>query len=319
MSYDLYLHRRDNAGPLTQKEFQSYFEGRPHFTVKGTLASYENEKTGVYFTFEYSDGKDPDADNSTASREHIHFNLNYYRPHVFGLGAERVLTPLMEALDLVVSDPQTEGMGEGEYTPEGFLRGWNAGNRFAHQAYLALEQQGEKIIGHQHVLPAKTLRACWEWTYGIDALSDRVHDDDIDVFIPRVMFVLCDGTLQTLCVWPQLIPTALPEVDQVLVMRDQLPPPFANGVDTANAVVPWQEVRKAASGFELVPGEGTSGLQYVLMDYGSAEEAPAELVNFVRALPAFGGQLEGIAIDQILDEELVRECTPGAAERNENE
>jgi hypothetical protein len=319
MSYDLYLHRRESAGPLKKKEFQSYFKDRPRFTVKGTHAGYENEKTGVYFTFEYSDGKDADASELKASREHIHFNLNYYRSHVFGLEAERILTPLVEALDLVVSDPQTEGIGESKYTPEGFLRGWNAGNRFGHQACLALEQRGEKLIGQQHVLPAKKLRACWEWTYGIDALYDRVHADEIDVFIPQVMFALCDGALQTLCVWPQLIPTALPAVDRVLVLRDELPPRLAKGVDTANAVVPWQEVRKAASGFELVSGKGTPGLKYVLMDYGSTETAPAELVGFVRALPAFGGKLQRVTTDQILDEELVRECAPGAAERKEKE
>jgi hypothetical protein len=312
MSYDLYLYRRESAGPL-KKGFQSYFKGRPHFTIKGTHAGYENKKTGVYFTFDYSDGKDADADDPMAGREYIHFNLNYYRSHVFGLEAERVLTPLVEALNLTVSDPQNEGMGEGEYTPEGFLRGWNAGNRFGHQAMLAFEQRGEKMLGQQHVLPAKTLRACWEWTYGIDALYDSLHADEIDVFVPQVMFVLCDGVLQTLCVWPQLIPTALPAVDRVLVMRDQLPPRLANGVDTAKAVVAWQEVRKAASGFKLVSGKRTPGLQYVLMDYGSAEAATAELVGFVRALPAFGGELQGIATDQILDEELVRECASGGS------
>jgi hypothetical protein len=89
-------------------------------------------------------------------------------------------------------------------------------------------------------------------------------------------------------------------------MRDELPARFANGVDTAKAVVPWQDVRKAASAFEVVSGEGNSGLPYVLMDYGSAEQAPAELINFVRGLPAFGGKLQGIATDQILDEELMR-------------
>src|SRR5262249_34432397 len=148
---------------------------RPNFTVEDDQAAYQNEKTGVYFTFDYYDGKDAEADDPNAGREHIHFNLNYYRPHTFGLEAERVLTPLVEELDLVVSDPQNEGMGDGEYTPEGFLRGWNSGNRFGHQAYLSLAQKGEKIVGHNHVLPTKTLRACWEWTYGIEDLYDDLH------------------------------------------------------------------------------------------------------------------------------------------------
>jgi hypothetical protein len=311
MSYDLYLYRRPAAKALKKKEFQTYFKDRPNFTVKGTTAGYENEKTGVYFSFNYSDGKGAEADDEIGCRAHVHFNLNYFRSHVFGLEAERVLTPFVEALDLIVSDPQTEGMGDGDYTPEGFLRGWNAGNRFAHGAMLSLQDKGETLLGGQHTLPAKTLRACWEWTFGIDDLYERVQDDNIDVFIPRVMYALCDGALRTFCVWPQLIPTALPAVDVVLVMRNELPQ-GAQGGETGNAVVAWNDVRKAASKFKLVPGKATAGLQYVLMDYGTAEEAPPELVSFVRDLPAFAGQLQGISLDRILDDELVRAAAPGA-------
>jgi hypothetical protein len=96
MSYDLYLYRREGAPRLKKKGFQSYFKDRPHFTVKGSHAGYENEKTGVYFNFDYGDGKDADASESEAGREHIYFNLNYFRPHVFGLEAERALTSLVE-------------------------------------------------------------------------------------------------------------------------------------------------------------------------------------------------------------------------------
>ena len=261
----------------------------------------------MYFTIHYSDGKGSEAH---PGRECLHFNLNYFRSHVFGLEAESPLTRLVRDLDLVVSDPQTEGMGDGEYTPDGFLRGWNAGNRFAHQAMLSLKGQGEQLLTQRHVLPAAVRRAAWEWTYCIDRLYDDLHDDDIDVFIPQVMYVQCDGTLRTVCVWPQLIPTALPAVDRVLVMRNELPPQFAGGVNTANALVPWADVRETAMDFELVPADGT-GLDYVLMDYGTAEEAPDELVELVRGLPSFGGKLQGVPADQILDEELVRECATG--------
>lgn len=306
MSYDLYLYRRPGAKPLKKKGFQAAFKGRPRCTVDGTQAGYQNDMTGVYFSFYYSSGKDAED-----GREHIHFNLNYLRSHVFGLEAEPVLTQVVADLDLVVSDPQNEGMGDGEYTPDGFLRGWSAGNRFGHQAMLSLEQRGEQLLGQRHVLPAATRRAAWEWTYGIDALYDDFRDDDIDVFVPQVMFVLCDGTLRTLCVWPQLIPTALPAVDLVLVMRNELPSRFAAGVDPANAIVPWADVRTAASAFEVVPGKGAGGLEYLLMDYGDAEQAPSELVELVRGSPAFGGAVKGVAADQILDEELVRECAAG--------
>jgi hypothetical protein len=307
MSYDLYLFRRENAPPLKAKGFRAAFKGRPLFTVEGTRAGYHNEKTGVYFTIHYSDGKDSEAH---PGRECLHFNLNYFRSHVFGLEAEPPLSRLVRDLDLTVSDPQNEGMGDGEYTPDGFLRGWNAGNRFAHQAMLSLEGQGEQLLTQRHVLPAAVRRAAWEWTYRIDRLYDDLHDDDLDVFIPQVMYVRCDGTLRTACVWPQLIPTALPAVDRVLVMRTELPPRFAEGVDTRHALVSWEEVRAAAEEFEVVPADGT-GLDYLLLDYGTAEEAPDGLVELVRRSPAFGGTLQGVPADQILDEELVRECAAG--------
>src|SRR5262245_51012028 len=138
MSNDLYLYRREGAAPLKKKGFNAYFEGRPHFTLNENQAFYKNEKTGIYFSVYYSDGKGCAAEDPNAGREHLHFNMNYFRPHVFGLEAEPVLTALVKDLDLAISDPQNEGMGDGEYTPEGFLRGWNAGNRFGHQTYLSL-------------------------------------------------------------------------------------------------------------------------------------------------------------------------------------
>jgi hypothetical protein len=312
MSYDLYLYRRDGAAPLKKKGFTSYFKGRPHFKINKDQALYENDKTGVYFSFDYSDGKGGgDPEDPNAGREHLYFNMNYFRPHVFGLEAEPVLTAVVKDLDLTVSDPQSEGMGDGEYSPEGFLRGWNAGNRFGHQAYLAMEPRGEKIIHPQHTLPGKTLRACWEWTYRKDELGERFFEDDaIDVFVPSVMYALRDGTLTTLCVWPQLIPTALPAVETVLVLRTELPEKFAAGADKANALTTWKDVRKAAAGFEVVKAKEAPGGKYLLLDYGSGENAPAQLAEFVRGLPAFAGELRLVATDQILDEELVRDCKP---------
>lgn len=300
MSYDLFLYRRKGTGSLTKKAFLKFFKGRPHCEVQDAQVGYQNEKTGVYFTLEFSKGSDPSEDEP-----HIYFNMNYYRPHVFGLEAERLLTPMVEELDLVVSDTQIDGMGDGEYSPEGFLRGWNAGNRFAHKALASIKEEDEEPVSPAHVLPMKQLRECWEWTYGIDELYEEIHDQGIDVFIPQVLYLLCDGTLQTVCIWPQLIPTAVPKVDRVLVLRDQLPDCFEQPDDPASALVPWHDLRHAASEFEVVDAEGNS-LPYILMDYGTAEDAPPELIDFVRTVPSFPGTLQAIAVDQILDEELVK-------------
>src|SRR5262249_47502018 len=177
MSYDLILHTRPGKPPLTREAFAAHFEG-DRWKVEGDTANYFNEVTGVYFQFGYSDGK-PEADEDTPanngeappdgeedagpSQPYIWFNINYFRPHYFGLEAQGPLARLVKSFNLVVSDPQAEGMGDGEFTPEGFLRGWNAGNRFAFQALLQMKD--ETPLHSMFTVPTELNRQIWEWNY----------------------------------------------------------------------------------------------------------------------------------------------------------
>ena len=68
-SLRLFLHR----------EF-GYFENRDRYEVANGQAWYSNDDTGVYFVFEWDDSADGQGGPS--------FNLNYYRPHIFGLEGE---------------------------------------------------------------------------------------------------------------------------------------------------------------------------------------------------------------------------------------
>src|SRR5262249_20660021 len=150
-------------------------------------------ETGVYFHFTYSepggeDDENPNTDTSAhQGRPYIFFNINFFRPSVFGLEAERVLTRVVEHFNLTVNDPQGDGMGQGEYTPEGFLRGWNAGNRFAISAMRQIQDRGENIIGGNLTLPAAVLRTLWEWSIDRNSLNEDLMDfEEIDVFVPRI-------------------------------------------------------------------------------------------------------------------------------------
>ena len=97
MSHDLFFLTR-RPQPVSLDAFQSYFASRPHYTLQGNDASqalYENDDTGVYFSFDYSaDGSgvdeavDPDLGSLGWSGTGMSFNLNYWRPHIFGLEAE---------------------------------------------------------------------------------------------------------------------------------------------------------------------------------------------------------------------------------------
>ena len=98
MSYDLFL--KSDSSALTAEQFASYFSRRDCYTADKTRASYENEDTGVYFVFYY--GGD-DEDDSVA------FNLNYFRPHFFGLEAAPELAEFVTTFNLSIGDPQTNG------------------------------------------------------------------------------------------------------------------------------------------------------------------------------------------------------------------
>lgn len=115
--------------------------------------------------------------------------MNVFRPHYFALEAEPVVRRLVDRFGLRVSDPQSEGMGKGPYSSEGFLRGWNAGNRFAARAFSQL-QATEEVVPLHHTLPTAVNRAVWGWTYLRDELAHDLADEEIDVYLPPVWF--CD-------------------------------------------------------------------------------------------------------------------------------
>src|SRR3954451_15768766 len=93
MSYDLFFEA--GAGrKLEKKTFAAHFKSRPNYQVENGQAVYQNEDTGVYFIFD-----EPD-DGVMA------FNLNLYRPHVFGLEAAVELEAFSKAFAAAVTDPQ---------------------------------------------------------------------------------------------------------------------------------------------------------------------------------------------------------------------
>ncbi len=61
--------------------------------------------------------------------------MSYFRPHVFGVEAVSEVEALVTAFQCDVQDDQVDGMGTGPFTREGFVRGWNAGNRFEYSVF----------------------------------------------------------------------------------------------------------------------------------------------------------------------------------------
>jgi hypothetical protein len=174
----------------------------------------EHGDTGVYFIFDMptAAGGD-DADDAPS----LAFNLNYARPGCFALEAAPELEALLARFAFDVEDPQIDGMDDGPYTREGFLRGLTAGNDVAVQAFLADARTRSELL----TLPAATIQRVWEWNRARKDLQARLGDD---VFVPKISYVVHGGGVQTAAVWADGIPLALPPVEQLVLARDRLAP-----------------------------------------------------------------------------------------------
>jgi hypothetical protein len=188
MSYDLWL--RGKKSPA----WKDWFHKRANYSLQGKDFNYFNQKTGVYFHVTLSD--------------HIFFNINFARPDFFALEAAEELDALVLKFGLTVEDPQSDGMGEGPWSKEGFLRGWRYGNAFA----CTLNPSGLR-------LPESLLTACWQWNRAIPVFQDDLSCLEMSpCFVPSVVLIRQGESAVPAVMWPDEMAVALPEVLGVLLL-----------------------------------------------------------------------------------------------------
>jgi hypothetical protein len=284
VSYDLLFKPR--AGSFESSRFNEYFSQRPHYKVAGGQAWYENEDTGVYFVFELQN----EAEHEEGEYFPVALNVNYFRPSSFGLEAEPEVKAFVDAFDMTVSDPQTHGMGDGEYSSKLFLSGWNHGNEFGYAAILRDPANRENLIS----LPTDELLGAWSWNRARNGLQQELGESK---FVPRIMFVLIDGQPATAAVWPDGIPIAVPRVNYFFVPRKELAPRrFLRRVED-QTLVSQAQVLPIFSRFAIERPDGILVLNYV--------NAPREIRAFVEGLPTDKREITGVSADKVLNRELV--------------
>ncbi len=288
MSYDLFL--RPRHGSLSHDRFREYFGARALYQVHGDTAVYQNPDTGIYFTFDYvRPGGDHDPEDPPELLAcPLAFNLNYYRPSCFALEAEPELTALVRAFDLLVHDPQISGMGDGEYTPEGFFRGWHGGNRVAHSGELA------RVAPPAYTRPEAELTRAWRWNY------DRLRRQESlteDLFVASIFHIAVDGAACTATVWPDGIPAIVPRAEFVLMHRKEFAPGALLWKKPDTPRVPWADVEPLLRRHATVVEGPAFRIGYT--------RAPADVVEFLKRLPAASLAYEAIPTDKILETEMV--------------
>ena len=294
MSYDLFFRSRTPGKPITQASFAHFFESKPApYSINGSQSLYSNEDTGVYFSFDFRDPADDHEsdEDADATLSPVSFNLNYFRPHPFGLEAAPEVEAFVEQFDLLVSDPQTHGMGDGDFSIEGFLRGWNAGNEFAYRAIVS-QDPSQRFL----TLPASKIDLYWRWNVRRNFLQQEILEET--GFVPKLFFFDVNGIVQTGIAWGDGTPILIPEVDLILMPRKLLAPCCP---EQDMVVASWQEALPFLNQFPKV----SKGLDCFELFY---HEPPSDLENWIRHKEVPDSKRKGIAFDQILNQEMLEEA-----------
>ena len=313
MSYDLAFLVSEEEPPITREFLEDYFARRANYQVSQEQAFYSNDATGVYFYFSYDDGEAvPTTENQPASsdglrRINVAFSLNYFRPHIFGLEAALELSAFVEKFGVKIDDPQEYGMGRGEFSSEAFVRAWNSGNFYGYRELASrLAEDAQALSGREkNVLSSEEIERVWRWNYQKAALQASLGGS---VFVPTINFVRHRGKVRSFVVWGDAVPIALPMSDLVVLYREALAPFGLFGRKKGVALVEHQVLRPLLPEDRLME----AAEDFHLLTYRTP---PAPVANFFKSQPLFKEKLEGLAKDQVLDEELM---TRALARRQSN-
>ena len=249
MSYDLSFVSDE---PLSADAFRRHFAKRAHTRARENAIGYQNDDTGVYFSFDFHGAGEP---SHAEPRAWASFSLNYARPHFFALEAAGELAAFCRHFACQVCDPQADGQPQA-FSAEDFIASYARSNRVVranveHSPQLA-RTEGELV-------------RIWRWNFGLKSLQKSLGND---IFVPRVNFFQSGGEVFTASVWSDAIPIVLPKTERVLVYRNRIAPDRA----PTYALASWPEVARLLddSRRELEPLE-----HYYVESYGVL--APLEL------------------------------------------
>jgi hypothetical protein len=276
VSYDLNLYFEP---PVTRNRILRYFVERKHYKVEKDNAVYQNPETGVYFFMRLRCARNLLFQKNAVSAA---FEINYHRPSFFGIEAEIELSDFVAAFKPRIEDGQMRGMGEGPYSGDGFLNGWNFGNLFGVRVGL-LKNPDLKISS----MPTDKLRVAWTWNYHLAQRKWR----NPSCFVPTIMFFRIEGRPSTVVIWGDGRPVLLPKVDYVLVGR------HVSGENHVG-LAPWSAIVDIVERADFDTANDPLKLAYF--------RTPPPIANWVANIPPIDvSALERLRVDEILDDELI--------------
>ena len=188
MSYDLFFYRKEKSTPDVERII-SYFKNRKYFKVprstKGDFQIwYENEDTGVYFSFDYKypHKKEDNEDYTTTGYYNtgFSFTLNYAKPSFFAYEAMPIVETFVNEFQLLIADPQDEPKDDinrpKHYQADELIRSWERVNR---ATFIA----NEEIRAAKSYMPREKSRLWWQYTKEKNRLQEQLGGE---IFVPAI-------------------------------------------------------------------------------------------------------------------------------------
>ncbi|ALL68276.1 hypothetical protein K788_00003500 [Paraburkholderia caribensis MBA4] len=266
-------------------EIQSFFSNRQNYLVGGAV-QYRNVNTGVNFRFVIS------SERLSRCVSWVGFTMSYLRPHIFALEAEPEVREFVERFEAQVRDPQAQGIGVSLYSRSRFLSSWNMGNETAYESLLHADLRAQKF----YAIPQGALERAWRWNLTAPDIEGLVEDE---IAVPRILLIAVNGLLRTAMVWPDGIPTLIPEVDVVLGVRDELAPLIADGKKR-----PDRCLIKQSQLDDLLPPLEDMGFSLRVRSVGCGEPQ-ARMQKFLRSLASSSDSIVRVALDNVVSHEMV--------------
>ncbi|MBK7142073.1 MAG: hypothetical protein IPH75_08340 [bacterium] len=294
MSYDLFFRARIPEQQPTREQIADYFRTRENYSVSDEQALYENESTDVYFVFLFDEVEFEAEDDREFMAEGllpVIFNLNYFRPHVFALEAEIEISAFLRHFDLLVSDYQHHGMGDGEFSSEGFLRGYSFANEASYEIIGNEPGDGSPLL----LLETEKLESIWRWNYECNQFNEQLGPQ---IFVPHIKFFYVDSRVMSAVIWPDGMNVAIPVVDIIVLHRDRLHSHHSSSHKEKTAFVKFENVLPFLAKYP----KRQRSLPYYHLEY---DEVPPDLCEFIASAETTIARTRSlVSIDSILNREV---------------
>jgi hypothetical protein len=208
VSYDLYLIPEAFDG----EAIHAWFAGRGRYRDN----QYTNDDTGVYFMINVQADAEEDEDPEALKAPYVGISINYFRPRTFALEAEREVAAFLARFPSRIHDPQR--MGDGPYSREGFLEGWDYGNR------VTVGVMRERGVERPATADSARLEAVWDWNYRRAGLQAEAGEH---LFVPKIVWVVPTpgADPEPAVTWTFGVATIIPEslITRVVLVRQERP------------------------------------------------------------------------------------------------